>query len=175
MSWIGVAMGIIGVYMLVSQDQIIGERAEAMGFVVIFCCMISWGYASILISRYPMPHSFVVNTSIQMIVGGLMMLVIGLLFEGGAHFDWAAVPVEIYLALAYLIIFGAALAFSAFNFLLRNVSPEKVSTSTYVNPVIAMFLGWWFLNEEISGQSLVAAVILLTGVYFINSTKKTLK
>ena len=57
--------------------------------------------------------------------------------------------------------------------MLKVVSPEKVATSTYVNPIVAMLLGWYFLKEEVSVQSILAAVILLTGVYFIN-TKKTL-
>ena len=71
-----------------------------------------------------------------------------------------------------LIIFGSILAFTSFNYLLRVVSPEKVATSTYVNPIIAMFLGWYFLKEQITAQSIVAALVLLTGVYFINTKKK---
>ena len=71
-----------------------------------------------------------------------------------------------------LIVFGGIVAFTAFNYLLKEVSTEKVSTSAYVNPVIAMFLGWYVLDEQISTQSLVAAFVLLMGVYFINSKKK---
>ena len=66
------------------------------------------------------------------------------------------------------------IAFTAFNYLLKVVSPEKVSTSTYVNPIIALILGWWVLDEQITLQSIIAAVILLTGVYFIN-TKRVIK
>ena len=71
-----------------------------------------------------------------------------------------------------LIVFGSIVAFTSFNFLLRSVSPEKVATSTYVNPIIALILGWYLLNEQITQQSIVAAVVLLTGVYFINTKKK---
>jgi len=73
-----------------------------------------------------------------------------------------------------LILFGSIIAFTAFNYLLKEVSPEKVATSTYVNPIIALLLGWWILDEHITLQSIIAAVILLTGVYFIN-TKRVLK
>jgi drug/metabolite transporter (DMT)-like permease len=73
-----------------------------------------------------------------------------------------------------LIVFGSIVAFTAFNYLLKVVSPEKVATSTYVNPVIALLLGWYFLDEQITGQSIAAASILLTGVYFINTKKKIL-
>jgi drug/metabolite transporter (DMT)-like permease len=72
-----------------------------------------------------------------------------------------------------LIIFGSIVAFTSFNYLLKTVSPEKVATSTYVNPIVALLLGWYFLDEKITLQSVAAAAILLTGVYFIN-TKKTL-
>ncbi len=71
-----------------------------------------------------------------------------------------------------LIVFGSIVAFTAFNYLLKIVSPEKVATSTYVNPIIAMGLGWYFLNEIITLQSIIAAIVLLSGVYFINTKKK---
>jgi drug/metabolite transporter (DMT)-like permease len=75
-------------------------------------------------------------------------------------------------AMVLLILFGSIVAFTSFNYLLKVVSPEKVATNTYVNPIVAMFLGWYFLDESISMQSILAAIILLTGVYFINSKKK---
>jgi len=71
-----------------------------------------------------------------------------------------------------LILLGSIVAFTSFNYLLKLVSPEKVATSTYVNPIVALFLGWYFLDEHISLQSIIAAIILLTGVYFINTKKK---
>ena len=71
-----------------------------------------------------------------------------------------------------LIVFGGITAFTAFNYLLKNVSPEKVSTSAYVNPVIALFMGWYFLEETLTTQSIIASCVLLTGVYFITSRKR---
>ena len=71
-----------------------------------------------------------------------------------------------------LVVFGGIIAFTAFNYLLKVVSPEKVSTSAYVNPVIALFMGWYFLNEKLTAQSIIASAILLTGVYFITSRKR---
>ena len=85
--------------------------------------------------------------------------------------EWSS---ETQLAMVLLIILGSIVAFTAFNFLLTRVSPEKVATNTYVNPIVAMFLGWYFLDEKITMQSIAAAIILLTGVYFIN-TKSVLR
>jgi drug/metabolite transporter (DMT)-like permease len=64
---------------------------------------------------------------------------------------------------------GSLIAFSAFNYLLTKVSPEKVATTNYVNPVVAMFLGWSLNNEQVTTRSLIAAAIMLTGVFFINA------
>ena len=75
-------------------------------------------------------------------------------------------------AMLFLIVLGSIVAFTAFNYLLKVVSPEKVATSTYVNPIIALLLGWFFLDEQITTQSAIAAIVLLTGVYFINTRKK---
>lgn len=85
------------------------------------------------------------------------------------QFDPNNISTKSILALCYLIILGSILAFSAFNYLLVRVSPEKVATSAYVNPVIAVFLGWWFNHERLTDQTLLAATIILTGVFFINS------
>jgi drug/metabolite transporter (DMT)-like permease len=71
-----------------------------------------------------------------------------------------------------LTTFGSIGAFTAFNYLLKQVSTEKVATSAYINPIIAMLLGWYVLDETLSAQSIIAASVLLTGVYFITSKKK---
>ncbi|MCO4822135.1 MAG: EamA family transporter, partial [Flavobacteriaceae bacterium] len=79
---------------------------------------------------------------------------------------------DVQLSIILLIVFGSIVAFTSFNYLLKIVSPEKVATSTYVNPIVALILGWYFLNEQITAQSVIAAFVLLTGVYFINTKKK---
>lgn len=106
-----------------------------------------------------------------MLTGGLMLLVASILFKEtwSLPSDWSQ---NVQLSMVLLVIFGSIIAFTSFNYLLRVVSPEKVATSTYVNPIIALALGWYFLEEQITPQSIIAAVVLLTGVYFINTKKK---
>ena len=106
-----------------------------------------------------------------MLIGGMMMVITSLLLGEKWSYptEWS-VPVQYSMLL--LIVFGSIVAFTSFNYLLKVVSPEKVATSTYVNPIIAMILGWYFLEEQITLQSIIAAVILLTGVYFINTKRK---
>ncbi len=170
MSVIGVILGAIGVYLLVSQKELITREYAIVGVLMIFVCMLSWGYGSLFVGTADLPKSSFVNTGYQMMTGGTMLIVLsGILSEPWiSPTQWSS---KVIWVMVLLIVFGSILAFTSFNFLLRKVSPEKVATSTYVNPIIALILGWYFLNEEITLQSIVAAIVLLTGVYFINTSK----
>ena len=171
MSMIGVVLGIIGIYLLVSQKELITQDGMAVGMLTIFVCMLSWAYGSLFVAKADFPKNYFVNTGYQMLTGGIMLFISSIAFGE----KWIS-PVEwttpVLWSMILLIVFGSIIAFTSFNFLLKAVSPEKVATSTYVNPIIAMVLGWYVLNEQITTQSIVAAIVLLTGVYFINSKKK---
>ncbi|KAA2216937.1 MULTISPECIES: EamA family transporter [Maribacter] len=171
MSFIGVGLGMIGIYLLVSQKQIISQDGALLGMILIFFCMISWAYGSLFVGKADLPPNYFVNTGYQMVTGGIQLFLISALIgeEWISPVDWS-VPVK--WSMLLLILLGSIVAFTAFNYLLKVVSPEKVATSTYVNPIIAMILGWYFLKEEITLQSVIAALILLTGVYFINTKKR---
>ncbi|MGB5463625.1 MAG: EamA family transporter [Aureibaculum sp.] len=171
MSVIGVVLGIIGIYLLVSQKQIISQEGTITGIIMIFACMLSWAYGSLFVAKAELPTNYFVNTGYQMLTGGIMLAISSVLFgEAWTNpIEWSE-PVQ--LSMVILIIFGSIVAFTSFNYLLKVVSPEKVATSTYVNPIIALLLGWYFLNEQITTQSIIAAAVLLTGVYFINTRKK---
>ncbi|WP_350285869.1 EamA family transporter [uncultured Croceitalea sp.] len=173
MSMIGVVLGMVGIYLLVGQKQLLSQENAVWGMLMIFVCMLSWGYGSLFVAKADLPKNYFVNTGYQMLSGGILLMVMSLLFREtwsnplGWSFKTQAV-------MLLLVLFGSILAFTSFNYLLKSVSPEKVATSTYVNPIVALLLGWYFLDEEITLQSGVAAVILLTGVYFINTKKKLL-
>ncbi|MCY2686399.1 EamA family transporter [Salinimicrobium sp. TH3] len=171
MSMVGVALGLIGIYLLVSQKQVTSNENSVLGILMIFACLLSWSYGSLFVSKANLPTNHFVNTGYQMFTAGIILGIASLLFDEPwtAPTTWST-PVQYSMVL--LIIFGSIVAFTAFNYLLKVVSPEKVATSTYVNPVIAMILGWYFLDEQITSQSAIAAAVLLTGVYFINTKKK---
>jgi drug/metabolite transporter (DMT)-like permease len=171
MSIIGVVLGVIGIYLLVSQKEVLQMENSILGMIMIFLCMLSWAYGSLFVGTADLPKNYFVNTGYQMLMGGIMLGLASLLFgeEWSSPMIWSS---EVQWSMILLIIFGSIVAFTSFNYLLKVVSPEKVATSTYVNPIIALLLGWYFLDENISVQSVVAAAILLTGVYFINTKKK---
>lgn len=172
MSVVGVILGIIGIYLLVSQKQIITKENSILGMVMIFACMLSWGYGSLFVAKADLPTNYFVNTGYQMFTAGIILALMSLGFGENwiSPINWSF---EVQWVMVLLVVFGSILAFTSFNYLLKSVSPEKVATSTYVNPIVALILGWYFLDETITMQSVIAAIILLTGVYFIN-TKKTL-
>lgn len=172
MSLVGVGLGVIGIYLLVSQKQIIAQESSIVGMIMIFFCMLSWAYSSLFVSKADLPNNYFVNTGYQMFTAGIILALMSLGFgeEWISPLDWSG---KVQLSMVLLIVFGSIVAFTSFNYLLKAVSPEKVATSTYVNPIVALLLGWYFLDEQITLQSVMAAAILLTGVYFIN-TKKTL-
>ena len=138
---------------------------------MMFTCVLSWSYGSVFVSKADLPKNFFVSTGYQMITAGIVLIIASLGFDE-AWLSPTSWSFKVQGSMLFLITFGSILAFTSFNYLLKSVSPEKVSTSAYVNPIIAMFLGWYFLNEEFTTQSIVASVVLLTGVYFITSRKR---
>lgn len=170
-SWVGVALGMIGMYLLISQNQIISSPNQWIGLLCIFGCLLSWGFGSIFVSKADLPRSFFINSGAQMLTAGITLLLLSYLLFGEKMPPISTVSPRVWYSLLFLIVFGSIIAFTAFNYLLKHVSPEKVSTSTYINPIVAMLLGWSVLGELITTQSMVAAAVLLTGVYFINVNK----
>ena len=171
MSVVGAILGMLGIFLLVSQKQFINQDGTLLGMAMIFVCIISWAYGSIFVSKADLSPNFFVNTGYQMLSAGITLLVVSFLFREEWTFpsQWSG---KVQFSMIALVLFGSIVAFTAFNYLLRTVSPEKVATSTYVNPIIAMILGAYFLKEQITLQSIIAASVLLIGVYFINTKKK---
>ncbi|WP_114904022.1 EamA family transporter [Kordia sp. SMS9] len=170
-SIIGVVFGILGMYLLVSQRELIMDEDTLKGIVLVFVCVLGWSYASVFVSKADLPKNHLVSTGYQMGIACLMLAIVSFAIgeEWTSPLNWSS---DVQWSMILLIVFGSLVAFTAFNYLLKQVSTEKVSTASYVNPVVALFLGWWILDEKLTTQSLIAAGILLIGVYFITSRKK---
>ncbi|WP_392347612.1 EamA family transporter [uncultured Polaribacter sp.] len=170
-SIIGVLLGLLGMYLLVSQKNIATSEGSVLGIFMIFTCVLSWSYGSVFVSKADLPKNFFVSTGYQMLTAGTLLFFGSLLFKETwiSPLNWSE---DVQLSMAFLIFFGGIVAFTSFNYLLKNVSTEKVATSAYINPIVAMLLGWYVLDERLSLQSIIASAVLLTGVYFINSRKR---
>ena len=170
-SIIGVLLGLLGMYLLVSQKNIATSEGSVLGIFMIFTCVLSWSYGSVFVSKADLPKNFFVSTGYQMLTAGTLLFFGSLLFKETwiSPLNWSE---DVQLSMVFLIFFGGIVAFTSFNYLLKNVSTEKVATSAYINPIVAMLLGWYVLDERLSLQSIIASAVLLTGVYFINSRKR---
>ncbi|EAS19699.1 putative Inner membrane transport protein [Flavobacteria bacterium BBFL7] len=169
-SIIGVFLGLLGMYLLVSQKGLQMQEDSWIGIIMIMSCIISWSAGSLFVAKADTPSNFFITTGYQMLSAGVILAIGSWAFDESwsEPLSW---QLNTQIAIICLILFGSIAAFTAFNYLLKVVSTEKVATSSYVNPIIALLLGWYFLNESITMQSMIAAAIMLTGVYFINSRK----
>ncbi len=165
----GVILGIIGMSLLVGQPQIHHNMQTWIAIAAVLFAVLSWSATSVYISAFALPKSGMQTSAIQMLGAGMTLISYGLLTGEGQHFAVAEVGFRAWLSLGYLIFAGSLLAYSSFNYLLSKVPPEQVSTSNFVNPVVALWLGWMFKGEALTLQSILAATLLLSGVFFTNS------
>ncbi|MEM0993673.1 MAG: EamA family transporter [Bacteroidota bacterium] len=167
-SYLGIFLGMLGMYLLVTQNYVTDAKNSWWGILAVIMSMFAWGYSSVYIKKADMPKGQAQNASIQMLAGSLSLFLFSLFIGDYKGFELVDVNQSAVFAILFLVIFGSIIGFSSFNYLLQRISPEKVATSTYVNPIVAMFLGWWLGGEMITVQSMIAALVMLTGVLFIN-------
>ncbi len=163
---LGVAFGFAGVAVLVVPGA--GRRGTGvLGVLLVLAASVSWGAGSVTSTRVTLPADPLVSTAVQMTAGGVVMVLAGLATGEAGGVDPAALSLRSGLAFGYLVVFGSLAAFTAYAWLLQRVAISRVSTYAYVNPVIAVALGWGLLGERIAPTTLVGAAIIVTSVAFI--------
>jgi drug/metabolite transporter (DMT)-like permease len=170
----GVAVGFLGVAVLVLP----GDRpdgASLTGILVLLMASASWGNGSFLSSRLDMPRDPAVSTSYQMLLGGAALTVAGFALGEAGRVNVAEFSTRSIIALTYLIFIGSLVAFTAYVWVLQHAPVSKVATYAYVNPVIAIFLGWLVLSEEITTSIFLGAGIIVASVAFIVRKESTPK
>ncbi len=171
-AFLGALVSIGGMFLLINQPAALAGEGMVKGITGILIGMLCWAGGMTLVPRLDMGKNKFRATAMQMLVGGAVLLAFSFLVNDWAGFEWSQVSTRSALAWVFLVIFGAILAFSAFNFLLSKVSPDKAATNTYVNPVVAVALGALLNGELVTTQTVIAGAVLLAGVYFIQSAKK---
>ena len=164
----GLALGFVGLLILVKPGSASGG-IDLLGAAAVLIASLSWAWGSLYSQRAKLPSSPLLSTGMQMLCGGGLQLLAALALGEPSRFDPAQVSGKSLLALGYLIVFGAIVAFTAYVWLLKAAPPVLVSTYAYVNPLVAVFLGWAFASEPITGATLIAAAVILTGVALISS------
>ena len=171
---VGSAVGLLGIFVLFQPGKIRlpgGPDALLTGFGLTLLANIGWAFGTLLAPRVNTPASAALSSGMQMLTGGGIMLVAALLIEPVSLLSIAQAPPKAFYALAYLIVFGSIIGFSAFSWLARNAPPALASTYAYVNPIVAMLLGATFAGETITSQSLFGAAVIIAGVVLITMGK----
>lgn len=173
---IGLLIGFTGVIVLFSERVIgafstIQNKSELLGLAMLVVGSMSWAGGS-LYSKYKTTNgSIMVKTSWQMFVAGIAFVPCGFVSGEFSDIQWNTIPINAWLSVFYLIIFGSIIGFSAYVWLLKVQPTTKVSTHAYVNPVVAVLLGIFFANESITSVQILGLVIILGSVLLINLDK----
>ena len=163
-AWIGLALGLAGLALLVQPG---GGHLNLLGVAAALASVILWAAGSVVASRSAMPERPMLGSAAQMVAGGLVLALEGLIAGEPGRFHPDHVKWQSLAALAYLIVFGSLVAFSAFSWLLRVVHVSLVATSAYVNPVVAVLLGALVLGEKITIREALAGVVIVGAVVLI--------
>jgi drug/metabolite transporter (DMT)-like permease len=166
----GLGLGFVGVALLFGPDvlrhtgelNLLGAGAVLLGTFI-------WAAGTIYMRNVQMPESPLLSSAMQMLAGGASLLVAAALAGEAGRFHPTAVTTRSWLALAYLVAFGSITAFTAYTWLHTVAPPSRVSTYAYVNPVVAVLVGWTLAGEPIGAFAVAALVIILVGVAMVNA------
>jgi len=164
----GLALGLAGIAFLAAPGRFAGGgHVDPLGAAALLAASLFWATGSLVSRRVALPSATFLATAMEMIAGGAILLgVAGATGELGAV-SLSAVSTRSLLALGYLIVAGSLVGFSAYIFLLGATTPARVSTYAYVNPVVAVFLGWIAAGESVTARTIVAAAIIVAAVALI--------
>jgi drug/metabolite transporter (DMT)-like permease len=171
---LALVVGIGGVAVLVSRSlsQSFGEAPiDRAGAVALVIAAISWSIASALTRKLPLPASKVMSSGAQMLAGGILLALTAALLGEFRGFSIHAVSRGAWYALAYLIVAGSIVGFTAYVWLIHHESPTKVGTYAYVNPVVAVIVGYFLGGETVGPRTLVGTLLVLVSVVVITTTR----
>jgi len=165
-------IGIAGVAVLISRSlNLAGAPVDKMGAVALTFASISWSIASILTRKLTLPPSKVMSSGAQMLSGGIFLLLTSAALGEFRNFHPLSVSRAAWLALLYLIVAGSIIAYTAYVWLIHHESPTKVGTYAYVNPVVAVLVGYFMGGEALGVRTILGTLFVLTSVVVITSAK----
>jgi drug/metabolite transporter (DMT)-like permease len=168
--FLGLVLGLIGIVLLIGPTDLLGKHhVDLIGVAMLILAALSWAVGSLYVRRAPLPDAPFLGTGMEMIAGGVLLLL-----ASGAKGEWvqinlASVSLHSWLALGYLTLMGSIVGFTAYTWLLRVSTPARVATYAYVNPIVAVVLGWAIVGEVLTGQMLLAAVVIVLAVVVITT------
>ena len=164
----GLGLGVLGIGLIAAPGTSAGAGAvNPIGLLILILASLSWAIGSLYSRRASLPSNALLATAMEMLMGGVLMLAAGVLLGQGGQIRWDHVSVLSLASLGYLVLFGSLVGFTAYVWLLRVSTPARVSTYAFVNPIVAVFLGWLLAGEELSARGFIAAGIIILAVMLI--------
>jgi len=173
---LGVALliGLAGVAVLMSRSlNLGGAPIDRSGAVALIIASMTWSIASIFTRKLPLPPSKMMSSGVQMLVGGILLVVVAGALGEFRNFHPASVSRGVWFALLYLIVAGSIIGFTAYVWLIHHESPTKVGTYAYVNPVVAVLVGYFLGGEQIGLRTILGTAFVLVSVVVITTTRQT--
>ena len=165
---VGVAVGIAGIALLLGPNAIPAvDRPPALGIAALFLSSIFWWTGSLYSKHIKSDTPLMMASAMQMLCGSVSMLLVGFLLGEGRGFQLASISARSWGAFAYLVVAGGVVAFPVYVWLLEHSTPSRVSTYAYVNPVVAVFLGWLVLGEPMNLRIMLASCVIVGAVAII--------
>jgi drug/metabolite transporter (DMT)-like permease len=163
----GLALGVVGVALLVGADAKAGGGALVSSAVVLVGTL-SWAFGVMYSRRSALHPDAIMSAAMSLLAGAALLLLAGLVTGEAAGLSPAQVSLKSFLGLAYLAVFGSLVAYSAYFWLLQRCPPALVATHTYVNPVVALLLGWALAGEAVSARTLLSAAAVVAAVALVS-------
>lgn len=164
----GILVGLSGVAVLVVHPGGGEEKGvDTIGILALLFASVSWSFGSLYSRTAKLPASPLMSTALQMIGGGILLSIASLFLDDWSKLHLTQISLRSWIAFAYLVVFGSILAYTAYIWLLKNAEPSLVSTYAFVNPIVAVFLGWLLADEQLTAQSWVAAAMIIAAVAII--------
>lgn len=166
---IGLLLGFAGMILLVrsTSSSDVTTQGNAIGLVVLMCAAFLWATGSLVSRVVDLPDSPALAISMQMLTGGAFCLVAGMAMGEGASVHLDTISLKSAAALGYLVVFGSIVGLSSYIWLLKKTDPALASSYAYVNPVVAIVLGWMLAGERLNAESLLAVGVILMAVVLI--------
>jgi drug/metabolite transporter (DMT)-like permease len=167
-AWMGVLLGMVGIALLVFSKKAPGTlRVDPWTALFLFGTSLAWAIGSLYARSAPLPSSALLATSMEMLTGGLLQMVTGFLLGEQKSFHFASMTAHSVEAWIYLTLIGSLVGFTSYIWVLQKATPELASTYAFVNPVIAVFLGWLFAGETVTPPIFLAAGLIVAAVVLI--------
>ncbi|MGD9558032.1 MAG: EamA family transporter [Mangrovibacterium sp.] len=171
---LGLIMGFAGVILLLGDRSLMksdDKSIELLSFFILLGGTLMWATGSLFSRYYPANGSPILKASIQMIAAGILAILTGAFTGELSRVESSSVTGESLFAMIYLITMGSMVAYLAYTWLIQVSRPSLVGTYAYVNPLVAVLLGWLILGEQVTSRQIVALFVILSGIFIINASK----